>query len=85
MKRLEHEINGERVVHYDGPQHSAGLSLCGHDIDGDSMGAHVQGAPPCMESWTRAEETRRRVNCQHCQALVAHVRGRKGAGGATKD
>ena len=74
MKRLEHTINGERVVHYDGPQHAAGYTLCGHDTTGDALG-HDRS-----EQWTEAVETRRRVTCPHCLAIVAHVRGRSNAG-----
>lgn len=73
MKRLEHIIDGERRVHYDGPQHFNGMALCGQDIMGDMIDR--------ADRWTEATETRRRVNCPHCLAIVAHVRGRSNDSG----
>jgi len=70
MKRVQHIIDGEMRVHYDGPQHFNGMALCGQDIMGDAMG------PNRTEHWDEAVPTNARVNCPHCLAIVAHVRGR---------
>ncbi len=73
MKRLQHIIDGEMRVHYDGPQHFNGMALCGQDIIGDRMESGGS-----VEEWTEAVPTTCRVNCPHCLAIVRHVRGRAG-------
>ena len=70
MKRIEHVIDGEMRVHYDGPMAFNGMALCGQDILGDDIGEGKS------DTWGEAVPTRRRVNCPHCLAIVAHVRGR---------
>lgn len=70
MKRMMHtrteDGQTEVLVHYEGALGED--ALCGHDLSGDSVAG---------ESWTAATETRRRVNCQDCLAIVRHVRGRR--------
>lgn len=63
MKRIEHMIEGETIVHYEGAL-GGDLALCGSDLAGDGT-----------LDITEAKETTKRVTCKHCKAVVAHVRG----------
>lgn len=61
MRRIE-VVNietGERQVHYDAAD-GIDYTLCGDTLD------------ECAEE---PKETTKRVNCERCRAIVAHVRG----------
>ena len=66
MKKMEHTVNGELIVHYDGA--IGDYALCGHDLDGDEYGG---------DTWDSAKPSKKRVNCPNCIAIRNHVLGKK--------
>jgi hypothetical protein len=66
MKHLLQNMSGVEVVHYEGILGDA-MALCGQDISGDMIDPD--------DYWGGVVETNRRVTCEDCRRVVAHVRG----------
>lgn len=70
IKRYWEDGSIEEEVHYDSP--NTEFTLCGADMLGDKIGGDAEGS----ERWDAGVETNRKVDCETCLAIVAHVRGK---------